>query len=106
VAAETHRSINPVQIPKRLVIPRESKARNPCPPHILLCLEAAAGLDPALFINTNPGYPGGWPAEGYDGLACDRPCPKPALLSHMRILVDVAQSVRACANPAMVIDLA
>jgi hypothetical protein len=108
VGAETHFFVNPALIPKMPVLNKAkgSNARHPLPPLVLLCLEAAANFDPALFTTNSPGSPGAWPEEGYDGVACDGPCPKHTLLAHRRIEVEVAQRLRACSNIPMVIDLA
>jgi hypothetical protein len=86
---------------------KESKARLPISPYVLICLEAAANVDFRSFRSREPGCPGLWRAGRYDGMACDDgPSPMSNLSSHVRIQVEVVQRLLRCRNPAMVVELA
>jgi hypothetical protein len=109
VESEVHFFCNRKQVPlKRVAERKESKARLPISPYVLICLEAAANVDFRIFRSREPGCPGSWRAERYDGMACDGDGPSPManLSSHVRIQVEVVLRLLRCRNPAMVVDLA
>jgi hypothetical protein len=74
--------------------------------YVLLALEAATGFDQSLFEIEGVGFPKSWSDMGYLSDACNGPALLSSMLPHRRIENEVAQRIRKCSNPGMVIDLA